>query len=184
MDGSVADSYAKLVKNTTGPWSDKAKALEEAEEETPTLRPTKGGYLVVDGLRLPVPQPTYMDTGLNDGRMAAVVPREGKTYAGTTDTDYHGDANHPQVEQADVDYLLKEKNKRYPQSHKTLDDIEASWAGLRPLIANNGSSDYNGGGANTGKVLDELFEALIRVVDDYEDNQATRADVEHAISRQ
>ena len=112
-----------------------------------------------------------------------MVPREGKTYFGTTDTDYHGDFNHPQVEQADVDYLLKVINKRYPQSHITLDDIEASWAGLRPLIANNGSSDYNGGGANTGKVSDDSFEALIRVVDDYEDDQATRADVEHAISR-
>lgn len=183
LDGSVFDIHAKLVINTTGPWSDKFKALDQAEDQTPTLRPTKGVHLVVDGSRLPVPQPTYMDTGLNDGRMFFVVPREGKTYFGTTDTDYHGDFNHPQVEQADVDYLLKVINKRYPQSHITLDDIEASWAGLRPLIANNGSSDYNGGGANTGKVSDDSFEALIRVVDDYEDNQATRADVEHAISK-
>lgn len=100
LDDSEFDIHAKLVINTTGPWSDKFKALDKNENQAPTLRPTKGVHLVVDGSRLPVPQPTYMDTGLNDGRMFFVVPREGKTYFGTTDTDYTGDFKHPRVEQA------------------------------------------------------------------------------------
>ena len=79
-----------------------------------TLRPTKGIHLVVDSSRLSVPQPTYFDSGLHDGRMIFVVPREGKTYFGTTDTDYTGDYKHPRVEQTDVDYLLKAINNRYP----------------------------------------------------------------------
>ena len=33
--------------------------------------------------------------------------QEKKTYFGTTDTDYHGDFQHPTVEQSDVDYLLE-----------------------------------------------------------------------------
>ncbi|ERL65767.1 type 1 glycerol-3-phosphate oxidase [Schleiferilactobacillus shenzhenensis] len=183
LTGEEFDIHAKLVINTTGPWADKFKALDEKEDQRPTLRPTKGVHLVVDGSRLPVPQPTYMDTGLNDGRMVFVVPREGKTYFGTTDTDYTGDYKHPRVEQADVDYLLKVINKRYPDAHITIDDIEASWAGLRPLIANNSASDYNGGGANKGKVSDESFDKLIKTVDDYEDKNATREDVERAISK-
>ncbi|MCI2170068.1 type 1 glycerol-3-phosphate oxidase [Schleiferilactobacillus perolens] len=177
------DIHAKLVINTTGPWSDKFKALDNKESQAPTLRPTKGVHLVVDGSRLPVPQPTYLDTGLNDGRMFFVVPREGKTYFGTTDTDYTGDYEHPRVEQEDLDYLLKVINTRYPEAHITIDDIQASWAGLRPLIANNSSSDYNGGGANKGKVSDESFDALIKTVDAYEDKTATRQDVERAISK-
>ena len=58
--------------------------------------------------------------------------QEKKTYFGTTDTDYHGDFQHPTVEQSDVDYLLEVVNNRYPEVQLTIDDIEASWAGLRP----------------------------------------------------
>lgn len=177
------DIHAKLVINTAGPWVDKVNALNTEVKAQETLRPTKGIHLVVDSSRLSVPQPTYFDSGLHDGRMIFVVPREGKTYFGTTDTDYTGDYKHPRVEQADVDYLLKAINNRYPSVDIALNDIEASWAGLRPLISNNGSSDYNGGGANSGKVSEESFNHLIKTVDDYENKTAARADVEKAISQ-
>ncbi|WP_424349789.1 type 1 glycerol-3-phosphate oxidase [Latilactobacillus sp. 5-91] len=177
------DIHAKLVINTAGPWVDKVNALNTEVKAQETLRPTKGIHLVVDSSRLSVPQPTYFDSGLHDGRMIFVVPREGKTYFGTTDTDYTGDYKHPRVEQADVDYLLKAVNNRYPSVDIALNDIEASWAGLRPLISNNGSSDYNGGGANSGKVSEESFNNLIKTVDDYENKTAARADVEKAISQ-
>lgn len=177
------DIHAKLVINTAGPWVDKVNALNTEVKAQETLRPTKGIHLVVDSSRLSVPQPTYFDSGLHDGRMIFVVPREGKTYFGTTDTDYTGDYKHPRVEQADVDYLLKAINNRYPSVDIALNDIEASWAGLRPLISNNGSSDYNGGGANSGKVSEESFNHLIKTVDDYENKIAARADVEKAISQ-
>lgn len=177
------DIHAKLVINTAGPWVDKVNALNTEVKAQETLRPTKGIHLVVDSSRLSVPQPTYFDSGLHDGRMIFVVPREGKTYFGTTDTDYTGDFKHPRVEQADVDYLLKAINNRYPSVNIALNDIEASWAGLRPLISNNGSSDYNGGGANSGKVSEESFNNLIKTVDDYENKIAARTDVEKAISQ-
>lgn len=74
LDDTEFDIHAKLVINTTGPWADKFNALDDHKKNAPTLRLTKGVHLVVDGSRLPVPQPTYMDTGLNDGRMFFVVP--------------------------------------------------------------------------------------------------------------
>lgn len=120
---------------------------------------------MVDREKLKVPQPTYFDTGKNDGRMVFVVPRENKTYFGTTDTDYTGDFAHPTVTQEDVDYLLTIVNERFPHAQITLDDIEASWAGLRPLITNNGGSDYNGGGK--GKLSDESFEQIVESVKEY-----------------
>lgn len=58
-----------------------------------------------------------------------------------------------------------------------------SWAGLRPQLANNGSSDTNGGGANTGMLSEASFVPLIRVVAATVHNQALRAAVAHAISR-
>lgn len=182
LTGQEFEIHSKLVINTTGPWVDKLRDLDNELNHDPMLRPTKGVHLVIDSSKLSVPQPTYFDSGLKDGRMIFVVPREGKTYFGTTDTDFNGDYLNPRVEQSDVDYLLKAINNRYPEANITLDDIQASWAGLRPLIASNGSSDYNGGGANTGKVSDASFDALVKTVDDYEDKQASRSDVEKAIS--
>ncbi|MFC6171681.1 type 1 glycerol-3-phosphate oxidase [Loigolactobacillus jiayinensis] len=171
--------HARLVINTAGPWSDFVRQLDPDAKITPQMRPTKGVHLVVAADRLPVPQPTYFDTGDQDDRMVFVVPRANKTYFGTTDTDYTADFKHPVATREDVDYLLAIINNRYPDVHLTIDDIEASWAGLRPLIAANSSSDYNGG--DSGKLSDQSFAAVIDVVNNYENKQATRSDVEQVL---
>ncbi|MBF0845834.1 FAD-dependent oxidoreductase, partial [Streptococcus danieliae] len=92
---------ARLVINTTGPWSDQVRNLSNPDQAFSLMRPTKGVHLVVDSSRLKVSQPVYFDSGLADGRMIFVLPRENKTYFGTTDTDYQGDLAHPRVEQED-----------------------------------------------------------------------------------
>lgn len=181
LSGKEVPIMAKLIINTTGPWSDQLRQRDDQLAHTPMLRPTKGVHLVVDNSLLFVPQPTYFDSGLQDGRMIFVVPHAGKTYFGTTDTDYHGDFRHPQVDQADVDYLLAVINRRYPTANLTLAHIEASWAGLRPLIAANAGSDYSGG-KNT-KVSAESFDAVIAIVAQYEAGTASREDVEAVLQR-
>lgn len=170
---------SKLVINTAGPWSDFVKKLDGEIDHKPHMRPTKGVHLVVDGAKLKVPQPTYFDTGENDGRMIFVIPREDKTYFGTTDTDYQGDYAHPTVEQSDVDYLLKIVNRRYPEANLTINDIEASWAGLRPLISEAGG-DYNG--TKKEKISDENFEKIIRAAEDYTKGNQSRPEVEKTIT--
>ncbi|MGG5373032.1 type 1 glycerol-3-phosphate oxidase [Enterococcus sp. AZ196] len=170
---------SRLVINTAGPWSDFVNKLDDKIDHKPHMRPTKGVHLVVDGEKLKVPQPTYFDTGENDGRMIFVIPRESKTYFGTTDTDYQGDFNHPTVEQEDVDYLLKIVNLRYPEANLAINDIEAAWAGLRPLISNAGG-DYNG--TKKEKISDENFEKIIRAAGDYANGKQSRPEVEKTIS--
>ncbi|MCD5002102.1 type 1 glycerol-3-phosphate oxidase [Enterococcus saccharolyticus] len=179
VTGETFTIHAHVIINTTGPWSDKVRNLDSKNDLPEQMRPTKGVHLVVDRSKLSVPQPTYFDTGKNDGRMVFVVPREEKTYFGTTDTDYHGDLNHPQVEQSDVDYLLDIVNHRFPEAHIKLEDIESSWAGLRPLISGNGGSDYNGG--NNGTMTEESFQRVVHAVEHYLDNPSTRDKVEQAI---
>ncbi|MFD1472414.1 FAD-dependent oxidoreductase [Companilactobacillus mishanensis] len=133
--GEQFDIKAKLVINTSGPWSDLVRDTDDDGAKHSQMRPTKGVHLVVDKSRLNVPQPTYFGSGTNDGRMIFTIPRDGKTYFGTTDTDFKGDLSHPKVDQGDVDYLLKIINKKYPSANLTIDDIESSWAGIRPLVA-------------------------------------------------
>lgn len=110
--------------------------------------------------------------------MIFVIPRENKTYFGTTDTDYEGDYTHPKVEQADVDYLLKIVNHRYPEARLTLDDIEAAWAGLRPLISASGE-DYNGG--KKEHISDENFEKIVATIQEYLEDRQSRVQVEKVI---
>ncbi|MDW7797441.1 type 1 glycerol-3-phosphate oxidase [Streptococcus canis] len=172
---------AKLVINTTGPWSDEIRQFSHKGQPIHQMRPTKGVHLVVDRQKLPVSQPVYVDTGLNDGRMVFVLPREEKTYFGTTDTDYTGDLQHPQVTQEDVDYLLGVVNNRFPNANLTIDDIESSWAGLRPLLSGNSASDYNGG--NSGKLSDDSFDHLINTVKAYIKHEDSREAVEKAIKQ-
>lgn len=180
LTGEEFEIKAKVVINTSGPWVDKIRELRQGEKTVPQIRPTKGVHLVIDSSRLTVPQPTYLDTGKNDGRMFFVVPREDKTYFGTTDTDYQGDYAKPTVEQADVDYLLECVNYRYPEAKITLADIESSWVGLRPLISTNGGSDYNGG--DNGKISDKSFEEVIQVVNQFTDQKVDRLAVEEVLN--
>src|SRR5581483_8148085 len=67
-----------------------------------------------------------------DGRFVFVVPWQDRVYAGTTDTAYAGDLDHPGVDEADRDYLLAAVARAFPGV--TGRDVVASWAGLRPLL--------------------------------------------------
>ncbi|MGG5317080.1 type 1 glycerol-3-phosphate oxidase [Enterococcus sp. AZ072] len=180
LTGETIEIRAKLVINTSGPWVDKVRNLNFTRAVVPKMRPTKGVHLVVDRKKLPVPQPTYFDTGKHDGRMVFAIPRENKTYFGTTDTDYNGDFEDPKVTQEDVDYLLDVINHRYPEAKLTLNDIEASWAGLRPLLMGNAGSDYNGG--DNGSISEKSFDEVIEVVTRYRAEAASRDEVEHVLN--
>lgn len=179
LTGETFDIKARTVLNSTGPWSDTIRQMDAKLDAVPQMRPTKGVHLVVDRDKLQVPQPTYFDTGKNDGRMVFVIPREEKTYFGTTDTDYTGDFAHPTVTQDDVDYLLEVVNNRYPSADIKLDDIESSWAGLRPLISSNGGSDYNGG--NSQPISDESFDKVISTIEQFQKGEVDRYTVEDAL---
>lgn len=177
--GQTYEIKGKIFVNTTGPWSDTIRELDDKDDKGPQMRPTKGVHLVIDRSKLPVSQTIYFDSGEQDGRMIFVIPREDKTYFGTTDTDYTGDMEHPTVTQKDVDYLLRILNRRFPNADIHQSDIESSWAGLRPLIAGNNASDYNGG--DNGAVSDQSIDAVIQQVKAYLDGDADRQSVEKVL---
>lgn len=176
LSGETFTVKSHVVINTTGPWSDTIRQLDGSDEKPAQMRPTKGVHFVVDNSKLSVSQPIYFDTGEQDGRMVFVLPRENKTYFGTTDTDYTGDFEHPTVTQEDVDYLLRVVNHRFPNANLSIDDIEASWAGLRPLIDSNNASDYNGGDA--GRLSERTFDELAALFEDYSNQKVERSTVE------
>lgn len=137
IDGVAYTIRARKVVNATGPWVDTLRKIDHSMHGK-TLRLTKGIHLVFDNKRFPLRQAIYFDTP--DGRMIFAIPRDGKTYLGTTDTDYTGDTAKPRMTSEDRDYLLGASNFMFPDLNLTASDVESSWAGLRPLIYEEGKS--------------------------------------------
>jgi len=138
VDGNEIDVRARTVVNATGVWSDEVRALDDSSHTT-TIRPAKGIHITVPwslvrneiAVVIPVPK---------DKRSVFVVPWGGEggphrfTYIGTTDTDYDGPLDNPQITEADVSYLLRAINGASTTAI-TESDILGTWAGLRPLVA-------------------------------------------------
>ncbi|WP_053218614.1 glycerol-3-phosphate dehydrogenase/oxidase [Virgibacillus senegalensis] len=133
--GEQQEVYAKKIINAAGPWVDTLREIDGSKKGK-TLQLTKGVHLVFDGERFPLTQAIYFDTP--DGRMVFAIPREGKTYVGTTDTAYEGDIAHPVMTVEDRDYILESINYMFPDVGIKAEDVESSWAGLRPLIGEEG----------------------------------------------
>src|SRR5699024_1219278 len=135
VNGDKHTIYAKKIINATGPWVDNLREMDKSKEGK-TLHLTKGVHLVFSQEKFPLQQTIYFDT--EDKRMVFAIPRDGKTYVGTTDTFYEGDIAHPTVTEEDRDYILHAANFMFPSLKLTKDDVDSSWAGLRPLISHNG----------------------------------------------
>jgi glycerol-3-phosphate dehydrogenase len=137
LNGQTVNIRAKKVVNAAGPWVDTIREIDGSKQGK-RLHLTKGVHLVIDQTKFPLKQATYFDTP--DGRMVFAIPREGKTYIGTTDTNYTGDLVHPRMTTLDRDYILRAANFMFPTLNLVPEDVESSWSGLRPLIHEDGKS--------------------------------------------
>ncbi|XQY91384.1 glycerol-3-phosphate dehydrogenase/oxidase [Metabacillus sp. HB246100] len=126
---------AKTVINASGPWVDEVRNKDYSKNNK-KLRLTKGVHLVIDQSVFPLQQAIYFDTP--DGRMVFAVPRDGKAYVGTTDTFYDTDISSPKMLAEDREYILKAIHYMFPNVKVTEKDVESSWAGVRPLIYEEG----------------------------------------------
>lgn len=128
---------ARTVVNAAGPWVDEIR-IKEGTLVGKQLHLTQGIHIVVHHKRFSLKQAVYFDSP--DKRMIFAIPREGCTYIGTTDTNFVGDKNNPQVPVSDVQYLLETCNRIFPAIHLSQNDVISSWSGLRPLIHEDGKS--------------------------------------------
>jgi glycerol-3-phosphate dehydrogenase len=128
---------AKYVVNACGPWVDELRQLNHSKIGK-RLHLTKGVHLVVAHEKLPVKQSVYFD--VPDGRMMFAIPRGKVTYFGTTDTNFQKDKDTVKTSLVDATYLISAVNNMFPAINLTLEDVQSSWAGLRPLIHAEGKS--------------------------------------------
>jgi glycerol-3-phosphate dehydrogenase len=137
LSGESFPIHAEYIINATGPWVDETDALDQTSRKSKIIH-TKGVHIVIDHKKLPIRQSVYFD--VPDGRMVFAIPREGKTYIGTTDTFYSGDIKNPEITGEDCQYLVNAVNEVFSDAAIQVGDIESGWAGLRPLVREEGKA--------------------------------------------
>ncbi len=138
IDHNTKKSFKIRSRNfvsAAGPWVDLLREKDHSMNNK-HLHLTKGVHLVFSRERFPLTQSIYFD--VPDGRMIFAIPRGRATYVGTTDTNYSANLNRVVATNNDAEYLLKAVNHMFPSLELTQENIESNWAGLRPLIHEDG----------------------------------------------
>jgi len=126
-----------VIVNAAGPWVDRIFAFD-APSRPSSLQLTKGIHLVFRAADLPVRHCVVMRG--RDGRPLFAVPRGAYVYVGTTDTVYEGPLDEPIVTPGDAAYLMESVARSFPATTLTPHSAIGAWAGVRPLIREEGKS--------------------------------------------
>lgn len=131
---SGRELYARQIVNATGPWAEDVARSILRLEEPPNLSLVQGAHIVVS--RVGRQRDAYM-LQQPDGRIVFVIPyKERYTLIGTTETP----VAHPgaaEITPEETAYLLAAVN-RYLAKPLDESDIVASFAGIRPLVLEDG----------------------------------------------
>jgi len=137
LTGDTFPASARVVVNATGPWAEHTLAQDSLKGPKGLLL-SKGIHLLFRAERLPVAGAATLR--LPDGTMGFAIPRWQYVYVGTTDVQYDGDIDRPGADEGAVRQLLHLVQHSFPEAGITEQDIIATWAGVRPLIAQPGKS--------------------------------------------
>jgi glycerol-3-phosphate dehydrogenase len=137
VTGATFDVHATVVVNATGPWSDDVRALGDGSGAA--VRGSKGAHIAVPRTRVEnVNALTLLSP--RDGRVLFVLPAGSQAIVGTTDTYSSSTPDAVRASNEDVRYLLDSANAFFPRAELTTSDVVAAWAGIRPLVPEEGTT--------------------------------------------
>jgi glycerol-3-phosphate dehydrogenase len=127
----------RIVINAAGPWVD--QVLNGVETER-LVGGTKGSHIIV------APFPGAPSTAIyveaeSDQRPFFIIPWNDNYLIGTTDTRYKGDLDKVEIDESEVDYLLRETNRVLPGAKLTRNSILYTYSGVRPLPYTHGKDE-------------------------------------------
>ncbi len=145
--GAEFEARARATVIATGAWAEETETLA-GQGRAVQVRPSKGVHLVVPRQKL------SLSTGLitrTERSVLFILPWGEHWLIGTTDTDWDYSKSRPLATVADVNYLLAQVNA-VAAKPLARGDVEAVFAGLRPLVAGAGVVRGPGerGGGGTG----------------------------------
>ncbi|MBA4285596.1 MAG: glycerol-3-phosphate dehydrogenase/oxidase [Xanthomonadaceae bacterium] len=130
--GQAFPLRASCVVNAAGPWAHRLPGTTP-----PAVKLVKGVHLVLPAI--PGLEDAFLLTAPSDGRVFFVIPWNGRTLVGTTESQV-ADATGIGVDDAETGYLLDAVNALMPGLRWTADDIIGRFAGVRSLQAEDAES--------------------------------------------
>ena len=129
--GTEIEVKVATVVNATGPWVD--QVLEKAPKPAKRfVGGTKGSHIVV-GRFEGAPKDAFYVEAEADGRPFFIIPWNDQFLIGTTDIRYDDSLDNIRASRSEVDYLVSETNRVFPEANLGIADIHYAYAGVRPL---------------------------------------------------
>jgi len=129
--GSELEIRATVTINACGIFADDVRALDG--QRPPLLTHSRGSHIVVPRDALGTTEHAIIIPKTSDGRVVFATPWHEHIIIGTTDIPTSQVELDPRPTREEVDYLLTTVNP-YLAQRLALEDIQAAFAGLRPLI--------------------------------------------------
>jgi len=132
-DEGMRTLQARVLVNAAGPWASRVARAVVPEIFVPNVDLVQGTHIV---LPHPLTSGIYYVESPSDGRAVFLMPWQGATLVGTTETPFMGDPDEVRPLPAEEEYLLAVARHYFPAfGHFTAADITQRFAGLRVLPA-------------------------------------------------
>ncbi len=156
LTGREFDVYARRIVCAVGPWTNVLMRKEE-DSVPPLVRATKGIHVVCQGK---LSDHALLVPTAKDKRVFFIIPWMGNSLVGTTDTDYEASPDEVSADQEDIDYLFRELRRVFPEGTFPKDKIITTFAGLRPLVYQQGEPAK----ISRNHVIKEVYSGVIYVM--------------------
>lgn len=136
LTGERKEWFAGRIIVAGGPWSDELRH-KDVPGALKRLRPTKGVHIVYRG---EISSSAFLLQSRRDKRVFFVIPFKGNSLIGTTDTDYDQSPDAVAADNNDIEYLLQEAGRVFPNITFEPSKIITTFAGIRPLVSERGEA--------------------------------------------
>ncbi len=126
-----SDLTAGVVVNAAGPWVDRVLG-DVIRPPHRFMGGTKGTHIVVPAIPGQPKVACYIEAE-SDGRPFFVIPWNGMLLIGTTDIRFDGNPGEAGADADEIDYLLTETNRVFPDAGLDGNSILYRYTGVRPL---------------------------------------------------
>lgn len=140
LTGKGFYAISAAIMNVAGPWVDDVLAGVENAPTQRLMGGTKGTHLIVDPFPGAPTTGVYAEARLKH-RPFFVIPWNDAYLIGTTDTHYSGDLDYLSATDDEIAWILSEVNTLFPPANLTSDNIQYSYAGVRPLPSAPGKDE-------------------------------------------
>jgi glycerol-3-phosphate dehydrogenase len=135
---------------STGPFTDQFMNRIDFLKWQEVLLPSKGSHIWISRERFNLEHPVLLTP--KDGRVIFVIPHDNRVLIGTTEEKVEKDFFDISPSKAEIEYLLKNLDEFFPSAKIKEDDIQSSFAGIRPLVKDD-STTNRGQTAREHKVI-------------------------------